>query len=90
MFREFESRIDSEGHFEIPRDLRNKKGLKEGTRVKIEEHADGLLVAPIQSPRPIRSMKDMAGFLGTEGKALETLMEERAKDREKEDRPFRL
>ncbi|HET6400272.1 MAG TPA: hypothetical protein VFH95_02645 [Candidatus Kapabacteria bacterium] len=98
MFREFETTIiDDQGHFDIPRDLRERKGLKKGARVKIEERNAELVIKQVgegpetsgdRKARQLAAIEALTGFLPPDSKALDILMEERKKDREKEDRPF--
>jgi bifunctional DNA-binding transcriptional regulator/antitoxin component of YhaV-PrlF toxin-antitoxin module len=88
MDREFEATFDSQGHLDIPRDVRERHGFRNGAKVTIEDREEEVVIKPIEKPRKSRSMSDMAGFLGPNSKALDILMEERRKDREKEDRPF--
>ena len=92
MDRAFETIVDSEGHITIPSDMRDRHGLSNGARVKVEERGEEVVITSAQNglhqPQKRRSMSDMAGFLGPNSKAREILMEERRKDREKEDRPF--
>jgi AbrB family looped-hinge helix DNA binding protein len=84
--------IDSSGHIPIPEDIRNRHGLEPGKQVHIEERGEEVVISSTskesESPRKARSMHDMVGFLGKDPKSLKTLMEERRKDREKEDGPF--
>ena len=92
MDREFETIVDAEGHITIPSDMRDRHGLSNGARVKVAERGEEVVITSAQNgttqPRKRRSMSDMAGFLGTDPKALRTLMEERRLDREKEDSPY--
>ncbi len=65
-----------------------KFGLAPGSKVNFEDTPDKMIIEPIEKPRKRQSMSDMAGFLGKDPNSLRTLMEERRKDREKEDSPF--
>ncbi len=84
--------IDSNGKLPIPPDVMRKYGLTPGSKVNFNVTNDKMIIEPAdhagQKPEKRRSMSDMAGFLGPNSKALDILMEERRKDREKEDRPF--
>ena len=84
--------IDSNGKLPIPLDIMRKYGLAPGSKVNFNDTNDKMTIEPAdngtQKPQKRRSMSDMAGFLGTDPKALNTLMEERRRDREKEDSPF--
>ena len=80
--------IDSNGKIPIPPEVMRKFGLAPGSKVNFEDTPDQMIIEPIEKPQKRRSMSDMAGFLGKDPKSLRTLMEERRKDREKEDSPF--
>lgn len=87
MERVFETQIDSNGHVLLPAEVRERHHFTNGARVTVTERGDEVVITSSEK-RPYRSMSDMAGFLGTDPKALRTLIEERRMDREKEDRPF--
>ena len=89
MFREFESTIDAEGHLNIPSDMRARHGLKNGSRVRIAEYGDRIVVEAKEVSVKRKNITDLTGILGKDSKALDILMEERRKDREAEDRPVR-
>ncbi len=87
--------IDSNGKVPIPPDVMRKYGLAPGSKVTFDDRDDKIIIEPLRPPsngaeksRKRRSMHDMVGFLGKDPKSLNTLMEERRRDREKEDRPF--
>jgi bifunctional DNA-binding transcriptional regulator/antitoxin component of YhaV-PrlF toxin-antitoxin module len=93
MDREFETRVDSEGHVPIPREIRDRHGMSNGARVKVAERGAEVIITPVSNvggaiPGKRRSMSDLVGFLGKDPKSLRTLMDERRKDREKEDSPL--
>ena len=93
MDRVFEATIDSQGHFDIPIDMRDRHGLKNGARVKIEERQNEVVIKTVidenERKRIARVALDRAvGFLGTDSKVLDTLLEERRKYREIEYRPI--
>jgi bifunctional DNA-binding transcriptional regulator/antitoxin component of YhaV-PrlF toxin-antitoxin module len=93
MFREFETTIiDDQGHFDIPRDLRERKGLKKGARVKIEERNAELIITTAETEEERKARQKAAiraaiGILPPDSKVVEHLLEERRKEREREDRP---
>lgn len=70
--------VTIKGQVVIPSRLRRKFGIKNGTRIKFEESADGIKMLPV-TPEFIRSK---AGFMGTKGKLLKALMDEKKKERE--------
>ncbi len=59
-----------------------------GARVKISERGDEVVIAPSISAPNYRSLSDLVGVLGPNSPVIDTLLEERRKDRENEDRPF--
>ncbi|HVO75700.1 MAG TPA: AbrB/MazE/SpoVT family DNA-binding domain-containing protein [Ignavibacteriaceae bacterium] len=70
--------VTSKGQLVIPSKLRRKYGIKPGTRVNFYDEKDGIKIIPI-TPELIEANK---GFLGTGGKLLKALMEEKKKERE--------
>jgi bifunctional DNA-binding transcriptional regulator/antitoxin component of YhaV-PrlF toxin-antitoxin module len=96
MFREFETTIiDDQGHFDIPRDLRERKGLTKGARLKIEERNGELVITPAETEeerkaRQKAAIRSIIGIVLPDSKIVEHLLEERRKEREQEDRPFGL
>ena len=73
------------GDVHIPEDLLRKYGLSDGAQVAIEGSKDGII---IHAARKMRSLSDLVGFLGPNSHTVESLLEERRRDRESEDRPF--
>jgi bifunctional DNA-binding transcriptional regulator/antitoxin component of YhaV-PrlF toxin-antitoxin module len=84
MDRAFETTIDSQGHFDIPIDVRDRHGLTNGARVKIEENGNRVVISPVESHIEIEDISDLAGFL-KKGNPVGDLLRERALDRERED-----
>ncbi len=75
-----ETTVTVKGQIVIPAPLRRKYGIKKGTRISIHEHDGQIVLEPIN----LQSLRRLRGLLnGTH--ALEELMAERARDREKED-----
>ena len=74
--------VTTKGQVVIPRRIRNKLHISKGTRVCFEPHNDGVVLKPLTP----EYFKKMAGILGTGGKVTKALLEERAKDRERENR----
>ncbi len=70
--------VTSKGQLVIPSKLRKKFGIKPGTRVNFYEEKDGIKIVPITS----ETIDANKGFLGTGGKLLKALMEEKKKERE--------
>lgn len=78
----FRAMMSPRGQLVIPAKIRKRMGLKGRTQVSLIEEADQLVLRPCTP----ESIAKMAGMLGTEGKATKALLEERARDREREDR----
>ncbi|MEK6754735.1 MAG: AbrB/MazE/SpoVT family DNA-binding domain-containing protein [Bacteroidota bacterium] len=72
------SSVTVKGQVVIPSKLRQKYGIRAGTRVRFYEEKDGIRIIPI-TPEFIRAN---VGFLGTKGKLLRALMEEKKRERE--------
>jgi len=70
--------VTSKGQLVIPAKLRRKFGIKSGTRVNFFEEEDGIKIIPVTA----ETIKANRGFLGTGGKLLKSLMEEKKKERE--------
>lgn len=68
--------ITSKGKLVIPSKLRRKFGIKSGTRVNFFEVKDGIKIV-LLTAKLIDANK---GFLGTKGKLLKTLMNEKKKE----------
>ncbi|MFH0988666.1 MAG: AbrB/MazE/SpoVT family DNA-binding domain-containing protein [bacterium] len=72
------SYVTVKGQVVIPAKLRQKYGIRNGTRVQFYEENDSIRIVPI-TPEFIKAN---AGFLGTKGKLLRALVEEKKKERE--------
>lgn len=68
------SRVTTNGRITIPIELRKKYNLAPGRKVKFEMTDDGIRLIPLATPDEIRHN---IGFLGTGGKMLKKLMEEK-------------
>jgi len=68
---------DEEGQVVIPAKLRRKFGIKKGTQVYLYERDGEIVIKPITD----EYIRSMAGILGTKGKLLKALKEEKAKER---------
>ena len=66
----------------IPKRIRNRFHIKKGTQVRFEEKGEDIILKPLTP----EYFEKMAGILGTGWKATKALLEERAKNREREDR----
>ena len=70
--------VTSKGQLVIPSKLRRKFGIKPGTRVIFFEEEDGIKIIPVTA----EIIDANKGFLGTKGKLLKALLEEKKKERE--------
>jgi AbrB family looped-hinge helix DNA binding protein len=76
--------VNASGQVTIPRELRKKLGLKQGTRITWSENGGRLILAPTTS----RRIKEIRGFLKPkpgEPSAFEESFKERARERCRED-----
>lgn len=70
------------GQIVIPARIRRKLGLKRGSKVVINEIEDGFVVYPLDKGY----YNKFAGILETRGKLTKALLEERRRDREREEK----
>jgi AbrB family looped-hinge helix DNA binding protein len=73
--------VTTKGQMVVPAKIRRKLKIKRGTRVVIIEQDDGFVVKPLDR----KYFEHFAGILPTKGKATKALLEERRKERERED-----
>ncbi len=69
-------KVSTKGRITLPAELRKKYKLTPGKRVRFIEEKDGLRMIPLATPEEIKAN---IGFLGTGGKMLKALMEEKKK-----------
>ena len=74
--------VTTKGQVVIPRKIRAKFRIKKGTRVCFELGGGEIILKPLTP----EYFEKMAGILGPGGKATKALLEERARDRQREDR----
>ena len=74
--------VTLKGQIVIPKKIRNMFHIKKGTQVCFETHHGEIILKPLTPDY----FEKMAGILGTGGKLTKALLEERAKEREREDR----
>ena len=72
--------VTTKGQIVIPSKIRRRMNIKRGTRLYIEEKGDELILKPVTP----RYFEKIAGVLQTKGKLTRLLLEERARDKEKE------
>jgi AbrB family looped-hinge helix DNA binding protein len=68
------------GQIVIPAALRRKYGIKKGTKIIITDNGESIILKPLTE----QYLKNLQGSLKGKG-ALKALLEERRKDRERED-----
>jgi AbrB family looped-hinge helix DNA binding protein len=73
--------VTQKGQMVVPARIRRKLKIKRGTRLVIIEQDNGFLVKPLDR----KFFEHFAGILPTKGKASKALLEERRKERERED-----
>ena len=76
--------VTTKGQIVIPSRMRWKLNIKKGTRLCIEEKGDQLILQPLTDDY----FKKMAGIASTKGKGVSALLEERAKEKESEDKKW--
>ena len=70
--------VTVKGQVVIPSKLRRKFGIKRGTQVYLYERGDEIVIKPVTD----EYLRSLAGIMGTKGKLLKALMEDKAKERE--------
>ena len=73
--------VTVKGQIVIPSKMRKRLGLKKGTKVSLIDRGDEIVVRPLTKDY----FERMAGVLKTGGLLTRRLLEDRAKDRERED-----
>jgi AbrB family looped-hinge helix DNA binding protein len=73
------TRLTTNGRVTLPAELRKKYGLTAGRKVKFVLAEDGIRIIPLGVKEEIQAN---IGFLGTKGKLLKALMEEKKLERE--------
>jgi AbrB family looped-hinge helix DNA binding protein len=70
--------VTVKGQIVVPAKIRRKFGIRKGTKIAFIEQHGKLIIQPLD-----RSYFDsLAGVLGTQGKLLKSLMEDKKKERE--------
>ena len=70
--------VTVKGQVVIPSKLRRRFGIKKGTQVYMYESDGAIVIKPITD----EYIRKMAGTMGTKGRLLKALMQEKAKERE--------
>lgn len=76
--------VTTKGQIVIPSKIRRHLNIKKGTRLSIIEKSDEIVLKPLTR----KYFEQMAGILGTKGKLGKALLEERAREKEIEDRKW--
>jgi len=76
--------VTSKGQIVIPSKIRRHFNIKKGTRLCIIEKQGEIVLQPLTEDY----FANAAGILKTKGKLTQALMEERRKDKEREDRKW--
>jgi len=73
------ARVTTNGRVTIPALLRKKYGLHPGRKVRFEADDNGIKIIPLVT---MEEVEENIGFLGTRGKLLKALMEEKTRERD--------
>ena len=76
--------VTTKGQIVIPSKIRRRHNIKSGTKLCILEKGDQILLQPLTD----EYFEKMAGILNTKGKLTKTLLEERARDKELEEKKW--
>ena len=76
--------VTTKGQIVIPSKIRRRHNIKSGTKLCILEKGDQILLQPLTD----EYFEKMAGILNTKGKLTKALLEERARDKELEERKW--
>lgn len=71
------TQMNANGYVLIPEDIRFRHRLIQETKFAIDDTGERIVLKPLSKA----ALEKAVGFLGTEGKALDFVMAERAKDR---------
>ena len=74
--------VTTKGQVVIPSKIRRHLNIKQGTKLYIEEEGDKIVIKPVNT----EYFNKLAGVLETKGKLTKGLIEDRAKERDKEAR----
>jgi len=74
--------VTTKGQVVIPSRIRRHLNIKSGTKVYIEEDGQKIIIKPLNA----EYFNQIAGILGTKGKLSNQLLEERAKEKQRENK----
>ena len=69
--------VTVKGQVVLPARIRRKFGIKKGTKIAFMEENGKLYIRPLDS----KYFESLAGILGTKGKLLKSLMEDKKRER---------
>jgi AbrB family looped-hinge helix DNA binding protein len=70
--------VNSKGQITIPKTIRRKLGIKQGSKIAFIEQNDGIYIRSLDK----NYFESLAGIVGTNGKMLKSLMKSKKKERE--------
>ncbi len=70
--------VTVKGQVVVPANIRRKFGIKKGTKIAFIEQNGKLIIQPLDK----NYFESLAGILGTDGKMLKSLMEDKKRERE--------
>lgn len=70
--------VTIKGQIVVPSKIRNKYGMKKGTKVAFIEDDGKLIIQPLDK----NYFENLAGMLGTDGDMLKSLIEDKKRERE--------
>ena len=70
--------VTVKGQIVVPANIRRKFGIKKGTKIAFIEQHGKLFIQPLDKSY----FESLAGILGTEGKLLKSLMDDKKRERE--------
>jgi AbrB family looped-hinge helix DNA binding protein len=70
--------VSIKGQIVIPSNIRRKLGIKKGTRIAFIEQNGKLILQPLDK----NYFESLAGILGTDGKMLNSLLEDKKRERD--------
>ncbi|MBI3578863.1 MAG: AbrB/MazE/SpoVT family DNA-binding domain-containing protein [Ignavibacteriales bacterium] len=70
--------VTVKGQIVVPAKIRRKFGIKKGTKIAFIEQNGKLMIQPLDKSY----FESLAGVLGTEGRLLKSLMDDKKKERE--------
>ncbi len=70
--------VTVKGQVVVPANIRRKFGIKKGTKIAFIEQNGKLIIQPLDK----NYFESLAGILGTEGRMLKSLMDDKKRERE--------